>query len=103
MAFEKGQINNPRGRPKGSRHKLGESFLSDVHLHWIKNGSAALDAALAEGPMEYIKAIVSILPKEAVLNVQHSYKSEPVSTLDEFLTIALSAGQDSETEEPLPH
>lgn len=60
--------NKAGGRPKGSRNKLGEKFLEDLHGHWEKNGKVALDMCLEDNPSAYVKVVASILPKE--LNVK---------------------------------
>ncbi len=46
------------GRPIGSRNKLTEDFLGDVHAAWLKHGSAVLDRVAAEQP-EVFLAIVA--------------------------------------------
>ena len=65
--FKPGQSGNRNGRPKGSRHKLGEAFLCDLLDSWNAGGRAALDRVREENPVEFLKLVVSILPKDAGL------------------------------------
>lgn len=69
MAFKPGQIANPKGRPKGSRNKLGEVFIAAMHDDFIKHGIAAIEVVRAEKPDQYLKVIASLLPKDVNLNV----------------------------------
>ena len=36
---------NPKGRPRGSRNKLGEAFVAVLFQHWKENGIEVLDTA----------------------------------------------------------
>lgn len=56
------------GRPKGSRNKLGEAFLEDMHADWKVNGKAVIVEVRETKPDQYLKVVASILPKE--LNVK---------------------------------
>lgn len=64
-----GQSGNPAGRPKGSRSKLQEDFLSDVLAAWKLKGAAAIDAMIEDKPGDFVKMVAGILPKEATLNI----------------------------------
>lgn len=55
------------GRPKGSRNRLGEAFVSDLEAHWLKNGPDAIDRVYANDPSTYLRVVANVLPKE--LNV----------------------------------
>ncbi len=60
---KKGEVRNPNGRPKGSRNKLGEQFLSDLYEDWKEHGPSALEACRLSKPEAYVKTVASILPK----------------------------------------
>ena len=57
------------GRPKGSKHKLGEQLLSELQKDFEQHGAKAIVEMRQEKPAEYIKALVSLLPKDVNLNV----------------------------------
>lgn len=60
--------NSGGGRKKGSRNKLGEEFLADLHADWQENGRDAIMRVREEKPDAYLKVIASILPKQIEVN-----------------------------------
>ena len=57
------------GRPKGSRHKLGEDFLAALLDDFNENGVAAIAAAREQNPAAYLKTIAMIVPKSLEVDV----------------------------------
>jgi hypothetical protein len=63
------------GRPRGSRSRLFAQVFEDVLQHWnqpvegrnISKGMAALEVMRKERPGEYVKVVVSLLPRELLL------------------------------------
>jgi hypothetical protein len=62
--FRPGQSGNPKGRPKGSRHKLGEDFLAALRQDFEQHGVGVIEKVRQERPDAYLKIIASVLPKE---------------------------------------
>ena len=52
------------GRKIGSRVKLSDDFLRDLHKQWEKSGSEALARVATEFPAVFVKVVASILPKQ---------------------------------------
>jgi hypothetical protein len=57
------------GRPKGSRNKLGEQFISDLASSWEKHGAQALERCALEEPAQFVRVVASLLPREATLDI----------------------------------
>ena len=84
--FQKG---NP-GRPKGSRNKLGEAFLKELHADFEKHGANAIVEVRENKPDQYLKVIASILPKEIDLgeNTVSALKESRDASVAAFLRAA---------------
>ncbi|WP_315806567.1 MULTISPECIES: hypothetical protein [unclassified Bradyrhizobium] len=65
--FQTGNIGG--GRKPGSRNKLSEAFLSDVEASWRQHGAEVLDRVARDEPGTYLRAIVALMPREAMLSV----------------------------------
>ena len=64
------------GRGKGSRNKLSEAFLTDLHKTWLKHGKKVLDKVAESHPETFLRVCATVLPKameiDGVLNVAHT-------------------------------
>ena len=67
MTWQKGQSGNPNGRPKGARNRLSESVLSELITHWEEHGRDAIDRTCKENPGAYMRAVLSLVPKDFAL------------------------------------
>ena len=61
--------NLSKGRPVGSRNKLGTAFLDDMYADWQDHGKAVIAAVRDNKPDQYLKVVASLLPKDINLNV----------------------------------
>lgn len=103
--FQPGQSGNPKGRAKGSRNKLGEAFLADLHANWEEHGAETIEAVRVDKPDVYLKVVASILPRDLNVNVNNMDDKtdeeliERMRQLDEILGPFLASqgeGGDSE-------
>lgn len=62
-----GQTGNPYGRPHSFRERFGVDFLRDALESWKKHGKAALEQMRQEDNSGYVKAMVSLVPKELIV------------------------------------
>jgi hypothetical protein len=67
--FPPGVSGNPAGRPRGSRGKLSEDFLADLHAAWSAHGATALERCALEEPGTFVKVIAGLLPRNVDINL----------------------------------
>ena len=91
MAWKKGQSGNPNGRPRGSKQKLSERFLHNLYKDWKAHGTEALDAMREASPLEYVKLVASLLPKQDYVSAKvdhqqtHADESTSIAWIREVL------------------
>jgi hypothetical protein len=61
--FHGGQVHKG-GRPAGARNRLSHKFLTDLLAEYEEGGAAAIKIFRLEQPIEFVKLIAGILPKE---------------------------------------
>jgi hypothetical protein len=68
-----GESGNPNGRPPGSRNKLAEDFLADMHRQYQESGPGILrDMATSKklsDRIRFVELVHDLLPRNAVLDV----------------------------------
>lgn len=62
--WKPGQSGNPKGRPPGSKDKLGEAFVSALLDDFEENGSQAIVTCRTEKPDVYLQVIARVIPKD---------------------------------------
>lgn len=68
--WKPGASANPAGRPKGSKNKLSEDFISALCRDFEENGEAVIQTVRSEKPADYLKIIASIVPKELTIKTE---------------------------------
>jgi len=85
--FAVGHAGGP-GRPKGSRNKLTEEFLTAMAEDFMVHGKVAIATARADKPTEYLKIIAHIIPSHAEIKI-NDYEELSDDRLRQALTAAI--------------
>jgi hypothetical protein len=73
------------GRPQGSRNKLQAKFIEELAKDFETEGEAVIRFVRTDKPVDYLKIIASVLPKELLM------PDSPLSDVsDEDLAEAIS-------------
>ena len=70
MMCQKGESGNPARRPKGASNQLCESVLKELISHWEENGRDAIEHTSKDQPGAYLRAVLSLVPKDFALTVE---------------------------------
>lgn len=84
-AFKPG---NP-GRPRGSRNKLADEFITDLLNDWQQNGKQAIVDMREESPTNYCKVVAAVIPKEVNHTVEDYDQYSDDELAAEFARIAI--------------
>jgi hypothetical protein len=60
--FQKG-MEKIGGRQKGTRNKLSEAFLRDLHSEWERSGAATLKILAVEQPAALAALVAKVIPQ----------------------------------------
>jgi hypothetical protein len=80
------------GRPRGARNRLAARVFDDLLAHWndptvdgsnMTKGLAAMEMMYREKPNEYVRAVLSVMPKEFA--IENFTAGMSVDDLDELM------------------
>jgi Family of unknown function (DUF5681) len=95
-----GQSGNPKGRPKGSRNKLSEEFFRDLCDAWQASGKPALETMAMLYPVEFVRLVASLMPREPEATIAPVTVMERLSNAQlDALIAELQSGLDPATDE----
>lgn len=80
--WKPGESANPAGRPRGSRSKLSEKFLKDLHDSWEKIGVSAIERMARDAPGDYVRVVASLVPRELLVTTGSMDEITDVELLD---------------------
>ncbi len=97
MPWKPGQSGNPKGRPKGSRHKLTESVYQEFLADWAKHGVEAIAKMRETRPELYVQAAIRLVPTQHEVSVDDLNRAISEYSAEELAYVAPTALCEAET------
>src|SRR6516165_3583980 len=94
IPYKPGQSGNPKGRPKGSRNKLSEDFFRDLSDAWQAFGKPALMTAAWTHPVEFVRVVASLIPRELEATIPPVTERMSDAQLEAIIARGLQSGLD---------
>jgi hypothetical protein len=90
--FLSGSTGGP-GRKLGSRNRLGEAFISDLHDAWVEHGKGVIDRVINDDPAQFLRTIAHLMPKEIDIDqsLNINIALAEARTFDQHYQVALQA------------
>jgi hypothetical protein len=70
--FRPGQSGNPAGRPRGSRNRLADAFITDIRDVWEVHGRDVLERVARDEPATLLKVVASLMPRDIDVSLSGS-------------------------------
>lgn len=68
--WQPGTSANPKGRPRGSKHKITELARSIVAEDFAEHGKETLERVRAIDPVDYLQLVFKFVPRELILSTR---------------------------------
>jgi hypothetical protein len=94
IPWKPGQSGNPKGPPKGSRNKLSEDFIADLHESWLAFGKPALMTAAWTHPVEFVRVVASLMPRELEATITPDLERMSNAQLEALIARDIEGGLD---------
>ena len=94
IPWKPGQSGNPKGRPQGSRNKLSEEFLADLHEAGSAFGKPALMTAAWTHPVEFVRVVASLIPRELEATITPVTERMSDAQLEAIIARGIEGGLD---------
>src|SRR5262245_33163356 len=82
--FKPGHLSRG-GRRKGSRDRIATALLEAIAEDFEKFGTEAVIIARKERPVEYLRVVASLLPRELEITTHNSLRDLTDDEVDEFI------------------
>lgn len=83
--WQPGQSGNPKGRPRGARSRLTEKVMGAIKRDWVKHGDSVIERVREDYPAEYLRYVLSLLPRSVILETEEGPEADPADMTDEEL------------------